>query len=120
MSRHYNISDNQSRFFCTKCGKEGIPIARLRGQERKSGHLKKLFCIYCNEEVNHVEIKEIGDYTYENFKEEFELGRFVDGNRYTIEQLLGCSKADCPFNKDGKCWNSNDSEHCAHKPRKEE
>ena len=46
-----------SRFFCTKCGREGLPVHRKKGQERKGGHLKKLYCIYCKEEVNHIECK---------------------------------------------------------------
>lgn len=105
-----------SRFFCTNCGREGIPVARKKGQERKSGHLKKLYCIYCDKEVNHVEIKLAGDYSYEDFLEEFEAGRFRDGNRDSIEDLLGCSKGECPFNKNGKCWNANNSAECPHKP----
>lgn len=80
-----NIS--QSRFFCTKCGREGIPIIRKQGKIREAGHLKKLYCIYCGEEVNHAEVREIGGYTYEDFKEEFEAGRFIDGAREEIKDL---------------------------------
>ena len=46
-----------SEFYCTQCGKKGIPVYRKKGQERKAGHLKKLYCLYCNMETNHVEIK---------------------------------------------------------------
>lgn len=71
-----------SKFYCTKCGEEGIPVNRKKGQERKSGHLKKLYCLHCQEETNHVEIKECdNNYTYQNFKAEFDSGCFVDGNR---------------------------------------
>ena len=42
MSRVYNTT--QSKFFCTKCGKEGIPVQRKCGQDREGGHLKKLSC----------------------------------------------------------------------------
>ena len=51
-------STTSSRFFCTQCGREGIPIQRKKGSQKERGHLKKLYCIYCNEQVNHVEIKE--------------------------------------------------------------
>ena len=31
----------------------------------------RLFCLYCKEEVNHVEIRPYGSYLYEDFLEEF-------------------------------------------------
>ena len=34
-----NIFDD---FYCTSCGKKGIPIVRKAGAGRESGHLKKL------------------------------------------------------------------------------
>ena len=73
----YPIVNN---FYCTKCGNKGIPISRKAGKEKEPGHLKKLFCIYCNEEWNMVEIKPndihytltdfFNEYTYHNFDEE--------------------------------------------------
>lgn len=115
----YKMAKSESRFFCTACGKEGLPVRRKMGQERKAGHLKKLYCLYCNKETNHAEVKNNGNYSYEDFQEEFKAGRFVNGNRYSINELMGCSKTDCPFNKNGKCWNSNNSEKCGYKPIKE-
>lgn len=109
----------QSRFFCTRCGNEGISIQRKKGQERKGGHLKKLYCLTCKEEVNHVEIRQVGNYDLDDFKKEFEMGRFIDGNRIEINKCYGCSKENCPFNINGKCWNANNSQHCFHKPEKE-
>ena len=47
----------ESRFFCVECGNEGIPVLRKKGFQRKEGHLKKLFCVFCNEETNHEEMK---------------------------------------------------------------
>lgn len=55
--------DKESSFYCTECGNKGIPVIRKKGQLRKSGHLKKLYCLHCRKETNHVEIKEcLGDY----------------------------------------------------------
>lgn len=105
----------ESHFYCTKCGKEGIPIQRPEGQRRKTGHLKRLYCIYCNEIVNHAEIRENSDYTYEDFKEEFTLGRFCNGEKEEIKDLLYCSNNNCEFNKNGRCWNSNYSNNCKHR-----
>ena len=70
-----------SFFMCTKCGNRGIPVIRYKGKEKEPGHLKKLYCIYCNEEVNHVEIKSNGKYTLNDFLIEYNNGNFVNGNR---------------------------------------
>lgn len=117
MSKQYNNGET-SRFFCTKCGNEGLPIWRKKGQERKAGHLKKLYCLHCKEEVNHVEIKTAGNYTLDDFNQEFTLGRFLNGDRIPLDKLYLCSKKKCPFNCNGKCWNANNSHHCIHKPIK--
>ncbi len=90
-----------------------MPIQRKQGQQREPGHLKKLYCIYCGEEVNHAEIREIGGYTVEDFKREYAMGRFVDGQRVESEE---CTCQDCEFNVDGRCWNSNKSNNCGHRP----
>jgi hypothetical protein len=111
-----NFKMTQSRFFCTQCGKEGIPILRKVAHQRENRHLKKLYCTYCKEEINHAEVREGSSYTYEDFVEEFNLGRFKnDGTRDTVDELVFCSKIDCPFNRDGKCWNSSNSANCKHK-----
>lgn len=110
-----------SNFYCTKCGKKGIPIQRKMGQERKSGHLKNLYCLYCGMETNHVEIKDNdNNYTYQNFQEEFKAGRFKKGKRIETKNLIKCSQQNCPFNKKGLCWNANNSYRCSHKRLKEE
>lgn len=72
-----------SDFYCTKCGQKGINVWRKRGSEREAGHLKKLWCFNCNEEVNFCEIKpNSSKYTYEDFKTEYEYGNFnEEGNR---------------------------------------
>lgn len=71
-----------SDFYCTRCGNKGIPVFRTAGQEREPGHLKKLFCIYCQDEVNMVEVRQIGKYNLENFWIEYEYNNFdKEGNR---------------------------------------
>ena len=111
-----NFALSNSEFYCTKCGKKGLPVMRKKGQQREPGHLKKLYCIFCKEEVNHAEIRSIGGYTYEDFLEEFEAGRFVNGLKEKINDLPTCTCEHCPFNKDGRCWNSNHSNECGHRP----
>lgn len=63
----YFISD----FYCTECGNKGISLPRKDNKRRKSGHLKKLYCCHCKKEINHVEIRENGSYTYEDFLEDY-------------------------------------------------
>lgn len=113
MSKNFKMTP--SRFFCTKCGRESFPIMRKKGNQREAGHLKKLYCIYCKEEVNHAEIREVGGYDVEDFKQEYTLGRFVNGNKIAIQDLMGCTCKSCPYNVNGKCWNSNYSNDCGHR-----
>ena len=64
------------RFFCIKCGKEGIPLARKQGHKHERFHRKKLYCPYCKMEINHVECQTDDD-VY-NFRADFEEGVFID------------------------------------------
>lgn len=71
-----------SKFLCTKCGNEGIPIIRRNGRAREAGHLKKLWCLKCKQETNHVECKMGTHYDVNDFWLEFEYGNFDEnGNR---------------------------------------
>lgn len=69
-------------FYCSQCGQKGIPIPRKKGSERESGHLKKIFCLNCQRETNHVECVPFTKYTYNDFLLEFNNGNFdKEGNR---------------------------------------
>ena len=69
-------------FYCTQCGEKGIPSARNKGQYKKPGHLKKLYCRNCKKEINHVECIEYSSYDSEMFQTEFLSGNFkTDGSR---------------------------------------
>ena len=66
-----------SEMWCTHCGKRGITIPRRNGKYREPGHLKKLFCIYCNAEYNHVEIRPFcSDYNKDDFTLEMKYHNF--------------------------------------------
>ena len=65
-----------NEFYCTQCGEKGIPVARRTGSERKAGHLKKLYCLKCQAETNHVECKPYSHYTHEDFLLEFNNNNF--------------------------------------------
>lgn len=104
-----------SDFYCTECGKKGMPLARKIGSQREAGHLKKLYCIYCQKEVNHAEIRPFGDYNYEDFKLEYDLGRFVEGQKVSLSELTHCTSKKCKYNINGKCWNSKNDFDCGHR-----
>lgn len=104
-----------SKMYCVNCGKEGIGVNRKTGQFREAGHLKNLWCPWCKAEHNMAEVRPVGSYTYEDFKMEFDLGRFVNDLRVPVKDLLGCSKANCPYNVNGRCWNANNSFDCGHR-----
>lgn len=110
MGKNLFISD----FYCVCCGNKGIPIPRKYNKSHESGHLKKIYCMYCKTETNHAEIRPFGHYLYSDFQKEFQLGRFVNGQRVPINDLKNCDK-NCPYNQNGKCWNANNKYKCEDK-----
>lgn len=64
------------KFYCMNCGRQGIPIARKRGHLHKSAHRKKLYCIWCKCEVNHMEIRNAEEEA--EFLENFKNGVYKD------------------------------------------
>ena len=63
-------------FYCINCGKKGIPLARKRGHQHSSFHRKKLYCIYCQKEVNMVECK--NEFEVQEFLENYANGVYED------------------------------------------
>jgi hypothetical protein len=51
-------------FYCTKCGLR-MPLPRKRSLLKETGHLKKLYCLNCKEEVNFVECTD--KFTYNDY-----------------------------------------------------
>ena len=49
---------------------------RKQGFQHERMHRKKLYCMFCKEEVNHVECKSLED--VEEFKKNFENGVYLD------------------------------------------
>lgn len=77
------------RFFCINCGKEGIPVYRSLAKQRGKMHKKKLYCIYCGQEMNMVEC-----YTEEDvqkFKYNFENGVYKDEAKKSVIHCGGSS-----------------------------
>ncbi len=72
-------------FYCICCGKKGIPVARNRGHQHGKLHMKKLFCLTCQKEVNHVECKNYEDVL--EFREKFERGDYEDAAKESISHV---------------------------------
>jgi len=68
----YEIHD----FYCMNCGKKAMMLPRKRGHLHKSAHRKKLYCIWCKCEVNHMEIRNAEEEA--EFLENFKNGVYKD------------------------------------------
>lgn len=68
-------------FYCIKCGNKGIPISRGRNHWHGKEHRKKLYCLYCKQETNHIEC--INQEEAEKFKVDFLKGKYQEeANEY--------------------------------------
>lgn len=56
-----------SNLYCVKCGNKGIPVPRKMSKQREEGHLKKMYCVHCMMETNHLEYREF-DNDFDTFK----------------------------------------------------
>lgn len=72
-------------FYCINCGNKGIPLFRQTGHKHKKMHRKKLYCIYCKEEINHIECKSLEE--IEEFKKNFENGVYQNEAEESLASL---------------------------------
>lgn len=75
-------------FYCINCGNRGIPLSRPQGFKHEKMHRKKLYCIHCKQEVNHVECKTFDE--IQEFKDNFENGVYKNEAK---ESLCACGTA---------------------------
>lgn len=61
-------------FYCMKCGNRSFDLPRKTSHKYGKHHRKKLWCIYCKEEVNHIECRTQQE--VEEFKEKFAAGEY--------------------------------------------
>ena len=71
-----NMGFSISRFMCTNCGRETIPLPRKSNQRRPWAHLKKMYCPFCGGEYNAFEV--VRDYDKEVFYEMYNEGFFKE------------------------------------------
>lgn len=77
------IQYEQHKFYCLNCGREGIPIPRKIGHQYKQFHRKRLYCPWCKNEVNHIEIKNTEQ--EQQFKLDFTKGVYVDEAKQSMD-----------------------------------
>lgn len=46
-----------SKFICSQCSGANF-LPRKTSKQRERGHLKRIYCVKCKEEVNHIEHRE--------------------------------------------------------------
>ncbi len=63
-------------FYCINCGHKGIPLQRKKNKLKEKFHRKQLFCPFCNQTVNHVEIRNPEE--EQEFLENFRNGVYKD------------------------------------------
>jgi uncharacterized Zn ribbon protein len=77
----------EHKFYCLNCGKEGIPLRRKLGFQHKSFHRKKMFCPWCGQEVNHIEVRNLEE--ERKFKEDFSNGVYLEEAKESIAICKG-------------------------------
>ena len=92
--------DFSHEFYCCKCGNKGINIARRRGQYREQGHLKRLYCIHCKQEVNFCECD--SNYTHEDFLFEFKNGNFDEHQNRILTYGELAARVDATLKNENK------------------
>lgn len=75
-------------FYCINCGNKGIPLMRNQGFQHGGMHRKKLYCVFCKQEVNHIECKTFDD--VQEFRTNFENGVYKNEAK---ESLSACGSS---------------------------
>lgn len=78
-------SEKSHDFYCINCGKKGIPLIRKVGFQRNKFHRKKLYCIYCKTEVNHVECRNQDE--IDQFLKDFQNGAYKDEAKKSLSYI---------------------------------
>lgn len=74
-------------FYCINCGKKGIPVFRKSGQQRGRHHRKKMWCPYCQMQINHVECRNYWEKL--DFEKDFANGVYVKEAEESIRVCNG-------------------------------
>ena len=72
-------------FYCPMCGKKTMELPRSKSAQREVFHRKKLYCPWCKETLNQIEIKNEAEYW--EFKRMFEEGVFHDESQMSLDYV---------------------------------
>lgn len=72
-------------FYCLNCGKKGIPIWRDKSHLHAKNHRKVLYCPFCQETVNHLEVTTMEQ--ADKFTHDFEKGVYKDEAAQSISYV---------------------------------
>lgn len=70
-------------FYCPKCGNFTMDLPRNTGMRKEGMHRKKLYCPWCKETLNQIEITTPADLI--NFREAFERGDFINESQESLD-----------------------------------
>lgn len=73
----------ERNFYCINCGAKGVPILRAGNKLKQKHHRKKMYCLTCKHETNHVECRNAIE--VEEFMRSFENGEFLDEAKETLQ-----------------------------------
>ena len=76
---------SEHSFYCMRCGRKGLPIARRDSHNYSKHHRKRLWCPWCGMEVNHIECRNDSE-VYE-FKQAFEAGEYKEEAEESVEYI---------------------------------
>ena len=88
-------------FYCIKCGNKGIPLMRRQSLQHEKMHRKKLYCLYCKEEVNHVECKNLEE--VESFKLNFKNGVYINEAKESLSHVWSTGEWKNDLGKTANC-----------------
>lgn len=83
-------------FYCLNCGKP-VTAVRKKGQEREKYHRKKLYCPYCKEIVNHMEVRNQAEKDY--FMEGFAAGAWKSEAVESLEVCKNETRVECLYRR---------------------
>lgn len=66
-----------SSFYCPKCGKKAMELPRPRSLTRQAFHKKNLYCPWCKDTHNCIEIR--NEMERQEFIEDWETGKYTEG-----------------------------------------
>lgn len=85
MAKNKNQRMELHDFYCLNCGNKGIGLMRKYGSKRETFHRKKLYCIYCKEDINHIECQTLEQ--VEEFKQNFTKGVYVNEAKESVDYV---------------------------------